>query len=115
MQSNASYTVVETRAYLADATRILSEEERAAIVDAVAADPEIGAVMAGTGGVRKFRAALTGRGKRGGARVVYVFAAENTPIFLLAVFAKNEKANLTKAERNALAGMVRTLVQDYGE
>jgi hypothetical protein len=62
-------TVVETPPYLAVAERLLGEDERTAIVDAVANDPRCGVVIPGTGGVRKLRVATSGRGKRGGARV----------------------------------------------
>ena len=66
-------------------------------------------VIKGTGGVRKVRVALEGRGKSGGARVVYYFHSEAIPLYLLTVFAKNEKANISKAERNALARLVELL------
>ena len=114
MQGFAPQTVVETPGYLTDARRIFSEAERAAVVDVVAHDPECGVIMEGTGGVRKVRVPAKGRGKSGGARVVYVYHDAAMPIFLLAAFAKNEKANLTKAECNALAAMVKALVRDYG-
>ncbi|WP_170245124.1 type II toxin-antitoxin system RelE/ParE family toxin, partial [Pararhodospirillum oryzae] len=66
-------------------------------------------------GVRKVRVPLEGRGKSGGARVVYFYRNGTMPLFLLSVFAKNEKDNLTQAERNSLAALVRVLVQGYGE
>jgi hypothetical protein len=65
------------------------------------------------GGVRKVRFGFGGRGKSGGARVVYLFGGEGVPIFVLAIFAKNEKANLTAAERNALGKMVAGILDDY--
>jgi len=75
------YTVVETLAYLA----------HAAVIDRVASDPECGVLIRGTGGIRKVRFAFGGRGKSGGARVIYFLAGEQLPIFLPTVFAKNEK------------------------
>src|SRR5271166_3449970 len=68
----------------------------------VAADPECGDVIRGTGGFRKVRVARKGMGKSGGARVVYIWRNEKFPVFLIAVFPKNEKENLSMAERNAL-------------
>ena len=65
------------------------------------------------GGVRKIRIPLPGRGKRGGARVVFLFAGEDIPVFLLTVFAKNEKANLSAAERTALIAAAKELAADY--
>jgi hypothetical protein len=106
-------TVVETPSYLADAERLLSPVEQKAVVDRLAADPGCGVVMQGTGGVRKVRFGFGGRGKSGGARVVYLFGGEDIPIFVLAIFAKNEKANLTAAERNALGKMVAGILDDY--
>jgi hypothetical protein len=65
--------------------------------------------MQGTGGVRKLRWGRGGRGKSGGVRVIYYFHSEVMPLYLLTVFGKNEKADLSKAERNELAGLVRML------
>src|SRR5580700_4428102 len=79
-----------------------SEEERADIVALVAADPECGDLIRGTGGFRKVRVARQGMGKSGGARVVYIWRNQRFPVFLIAVFPKNEKENLSMAERNAL-------------
>ena len=106
-------TVVETAAFLAAARRCLSDDECAAVVDLIAADPERGVLIRGGGGLRKVRFGIGGRGKRGGARVVYYFPGDNVPIFLLTVFAKNEKANLTKAELNSLAAASKLLARTY--
>lgn len=80
------------------------------MVDYLAANPMAGAVMQGTGGVRKMRWGRQGHGKRGGVRVIYYFHSERMPLYLLTVFAKNERENLTMAERNELARLVRALV-----
>ena len=97
------HTVVETPTYIAAAKGLFSEEERAQIVTMLAVDPECGDVVAGTGGFRKVRFARQGKGKSGGARVIYIYRNERFPVFLITVFAKNKKADLSKAERNALA------------
>ena len=107
------HVIVETPPYLADAERLFTEDERAAIIDKIAADPKCGDVIPDTGGISKFRFGFGGRGKRGGARVVYVFGGDDMPIFLLAVFAKNEKSDLAAAERAALAKSVRTMLAQY--
>jgi hypothetical protein len=96
-------TVVETPGYLKAAEAIFSLAERDRIVAMVAANPECGEVMKGTGGFRKVRVARSGMGKRGGARLIYILRGEAFPIFLIAVYAKNEKQNLTMQERNRLA------------
>jgi len=95
-------TVVETPGYLALARKLFSENEMADIVSLLAADPKAGDVMEGTGGFRKVRIARQGTGKTGGARVVYIFRNTKYPVFLITVFPKNEKDNLSRAERNAL-------------
>lgn len=105
-------TVVETPSYLRAAT-IFSDSERADIVAMIAADPECGEVMQGTGGFRKVRVGRGGIGKRGGARVVYILRNEGFPIFLITAYPKNEKDNLTKAERNALAKRADEIFSSY--
>jgi hypothetical protein len=111
--SLSMHTVVETPAYLADAERLFSQIERAAIVDRLAADPKCGVVVPGGGGIRKVRFGFGSRGKSGGARIIYLFGGEDLPIFALAVFAKNEKADLSVAERNALGKMVDGMIKGY--
>ena len=106
-------TVVETPAYLADAERLFSSDERKAIVDRLAADPTCGVVIPASGGLRKVRFAFGSRGKSGGARIIYLFSGTSLPVFVLTVFAKNEKANLSAAERNALGKLVAAMVENY--
>lgn len=84
--------VVETPSYLADAERLFSPQERLAIVDRLAADPTCGVVIPGSGGIRKVRFGFGGRGKSGGARIIYLFSGESLPVFILAAFAKTEKS-----------------------
>ena len=80
----------------------------------VSSNPDCGDLIQGTGGFRKVRVGRGGMGKRGGARVVYILRNESFPIFLIAAYAKNEKANLTKAERNGLAKMADAIFSKYG-
>ncbi len=77
-------------------------------------DPEIGSVMAGTGGLRKFRVGLDNRGKSGGVRVLYVDFPEIQQTWLVTVFFKNTKANLTKKEQNEIAGLIRAIRKELG-
>lgn len=107
-------TVVETPTYLRDAERLFSAEQRADIVSILAVNPLCGDVMPGTGGYRKLRVGREGIGKRGGARIVYIQRNEEFPVFLIAAFAKNEKDNLSKAERNAMAKVADRLFSEYG-
>ena len=104
-------TVVETPAYLAAAKSVLSAGERSEVVSMVAEMPRAGVALGG--GIRKMRIARSGRGKSGGARVVYLFSDEDIPVFLLTVFAKNEKSNLGDRERKVLVSAAKQIVEDY--
>ncbi len=90
---------------------MIPESDRARLIEFIGANPEAGDLIPETGGIRKLRWALPGGGKRGGARVIYFFHNETLPVFLLAVYGKNEKANLSKAEPNAMAKLVPRLIQ----
>ena len=108
-------TVAELPEYLRTAGKLLTDADRRAIVDHLAAHPAAGDLIEGTGGVRKLRWARDGRGKSSGVRVIYYFHSGAMPLYLLTMFAKNERANLSNAERNALAGLVRLLVEIWLE
>ena len=104
------HTAIETRAYLSAAEDAgMGDDERTAVVDLIAAKPDVGEIMPGCGGARKLRVARPGKGKSGGYRVITYFGGADIPVFLLTVFGKNEKANLTRSERNMLAGLTKTL------
>ena len=102
-------TVAEMPEYIRRATKLLSQSERNDVIDYVAATPKAGDLIQGTGGVRKLRWARSGRGKSGGVRVIYYFHSEALPLYLLTVFGKGEKADLSQAERNELAKLVQVL------
>ena len=103
-------TVIETESYLRAAKDAgMADAEMTAAVDLVASNPESGDLMQGTGGVRKTRLAGRGKGKSGGYRIVWYFGGGDIPVFLLTVFGKGEKANLTQGERNALRQLTATL------
>jgi len=79
------------------------------VIDRLAAQPRAGDLIQGTGGIRKLRWARGGRGKSGGVRVIYYFHSDRIPLYLLTVFGKGEKADLSKGERNELAKLVDAL------
>jgi hypothetical protein len=108
-------TVVETPTYLKAAEKLFSAQEREGIVAMVASDPECGEVIQGTGGFRKVRVGRSGMGKRGGARVIYILRNESFPVFLIAAYRKNEKANLSKKERNDLAKIANLIFSKYAK
>ena len=113
MPEKSLITVIETPEFISDAKRLMADMECLALINAVAADPEKGDLIVGTGGARKLRWARPGKGKSGGFRVVYFFHSPNVPVFLLAIFAKNERVNLSQAERNELAKELTGLVRAY--
>ncbi len=88
---------------------MFDDVERHAILDLIAANPEAGAMIEGTGGVRKVRVPAQGGGKSGGARVIYYFYNDAHPIFALLVYGKGSKTNLSADEKKAVAGFVRKL------
>ena len=83
------------------------------IVSSIADDPLAGDLMAGTGGARKLRHAGRGKGKSGGYRTIHYYGGGDIPVFLLAIYGKGEKANLTKTERNGLAKVLPQLAEIY--
>jgi hypothetical protein len=108
-------TVAEMPEYICRVEKLLSAEERRNVVDYLAAHPRAGDLMQGTGGVRKLRWGRGGQGRSGGVRIIYYFHNEAMPVYLLTLFATNDRANLTKAERNDLAGLVEILVHAWFE
>ena len=92
----------------------VSADSNLALIDFVARNPLTGVSVGG--GVRKFRFAREGGGKSGGYRVIHFFSPDDgTPIFLITVFAKNEKDNLTKAEQAAAVELSKALIAAYGD
>ena len=80
----------------------MTEAENAELVIFLAANPEAGDLIVGTGGARKLRWRRPGTGKSGGYRIITYFAGRNLPVFLLTLYTKGERANLSAAERNTL-------------
>ncbi len=107
-------TIVELPEFQRKAASMVSEHEKQGIINYLAAHPQAGTVMQGTSGIRKFRWASGNKGKSGGVRVIYYYHNETMPLFLLSLFGKSEKANLTKLERNKLAKLTELLVKNYG-
>lgn len=106
-------TVAELPGFAKQAEKLLGKEELGALIDYVAHNPMAGSVIEGTGGIRKLRWARQGMGKSGGVRVIYFYYSDNQPVFLLDIYGKSEKDNLSKAERNELAGLIEILVVQY--
>ena len=106
-------TVVETPEFLSATRKIMSDAERVLLVDYLAYNPAAGDLIQGTGGVRKLRWALEGRGKSGGARVIYFYHDAGMPVFALTAYAKNERSDLSQQDRNDFKQLTAALVSRY--
>ncbi|HWA51287.1 MAG TPA: type II toxin-antitoxin system RelE/ParE family toxin [Dongiaceae bacterium] len=98
-------TVVETKLFSRRADALLSPDERLDLIAYLALHPMAGDVIPGTGGIRKLRWQLEGKGKRGGARVIYYTYDERHPIFALLIYGKGEADDLTSEEKRTLSGI----------
>lgn len=105
-------TVIETAQFAGKARKIMTPSEKDDLIDTVARNPEAGDIISGTGGVRKLRVAREGQGKSGSYRVIYYYYNKNAPVFLFSVYGKNEKANLTDAEKNALYEVIQHIKKE---
>ena len=92
---------------------MLENDEREALIYYLACSPKAGVLLKGTGGIRKIRWAGENIGKSGAYRVIYFYHSTEIPLFLLNVFAKNEKVNISQAERNELKQLADMLVKQY--
>jgi hypothetical protein len=99
-------TVAETGVFSRDIDAMLPPNQRDLVIDSIARDPTGGDLIPGAGGLRKRRIALSGRGKRGGARVITLYLGDRLPVYALFVFAKNERADLSSEQRQLLRHLV---------
>lgn len=108
------HVVVETPDFIADAKATgITDEERSEIVKKLAKDPLAGDPIPGTGGARKVRFRGRGKGKSGGYRVITFCTGQDVPVFLLNVFAKGDRVDLSQAERNILRKELASLADEY--
>lgn len=105
----AMQTVAETPTFSRQVEKLFTEEEKRELIDFLAENPLAGDEIPGTGGVRKVRFAASGRGKRGGARVIYYYLDETMPLYALLVYAKNTKTDMTPDEKRAASALVALL------
>ena len=93
----------------------LDDHDLKRLQEELLADPKVGAVMRGTGGVRKMRFAFEQKGKSGSVRVIYVDFEVYEKIFLITAYPKNEKDNLSDSERNEIKQMIHALEEQLKE
>lgn len=104
---------MELPGYRRRADELLSSDEQDAIVDLIAYAPTCGDLIPGTGGLRKVRIGRGGGGKRGGARVIYYFYNAAFPLLLVALYAKNEKDDLSGQEKRKFAALVQEITGQW--
>jgi hypothetical protein len=103
-------TIAETEPFQKKVVTLLTPEEKEELISYLSEQPHSGVIIQDTGGIRKLRWARSGRGKSAGVRVIYYFHSEMMPLYLLAIFGKNEKANISTEEKQILSRSVKELV-----
>jgi hypothetical protein len=112
--SSVPISVVELPLFLRQAADVWDEAERREFVDYIARNPEAGDLIPETGGVRKVRWRRQGMGKRGGTRVIYFYHDAQIPIFLIMVYAKAEREDMTSDEKKQVRALATAVKQSYG-
>ena len=105
--------VIEAGDFADDAAKILSSDELDELKREVATFRQLGSVIEDTNGLRKFRYGAKGKGKSGGARVLYYYGGDHMPVFLIAIYPKSEKANITGAEKKAVRKLIKAITDEY--
>ena len=104
---------METHEFLSATKKLMDDAERAELVLYLAYNPTAGDVIPGSGGVRKVRWGLEGRGKRGGARVIYFFHDMEMPLLLLKAYAKNEQEDLSQVQLKKMQQFTTQMVEAH--
>lgn len=98
--------IIETSVFTRQVQNLLTDEEYRQLQLAMVDNPEMGVIIQGSGGLRKIRWAISGRGKRGGVRTIYYWAVKKDQILMLLMYAKNEQDNLTQDQLKVLRGII---------
>ena len=98
-------TVAETPTFTRQAEKLFDEDEKRELINFLAENPLAGDEIPGTGGVRKVRFAASGRGKRGGARIIYYYLDDTMPLYALLAYAKNDRADMTPDEKRIVSAL----------
>jgi mRNA-degrading endonuclease RelE of RelBE toxin-antitoxin system len=112
--SSIPITVVELPLFQQMAERLWNDAEREAFVDFISRNPEVGDVIPETGGVRKVRWRRQGTGKRGGVRVIYFYHDAQIPLFLMLIYAKAQREDMTADQKKQVRALAAALRQAYG-
>lgn len=103
------HTVAETPTFSRQIEKLFDDEGKQELIEFLAENPLAGDEIEGTGGVRKLRFAASGRGKRGGARIIYYYLDDQFPIYALLAYPKKAKTDLTADEKKAARKFVLAL------
>ncbi len=106
-------TIVELPEFQKRSKKKLSKNERDELLYFLSANPKAGDLIQGSGGIRKLRWRAKGKGKSSGSRIIYFYYNEEIPLFLLTLFTKNQKVNLSNSEIKELAKMTKVLIKNY--
>ena len=98
--------IIETSVFTRRVTVLLSDDEYRELQATLVERPKTGPVIPGSGGIRKLRWSASGRGKRGGTRVIYYWATEQDHLLMLFIYAKNESEDLTQDQIKTLRQIV---------
>lgn len=107
-------TVAETAVFMRQAGALWTDDERLEFIDFIARNPEAGDLIPASGGVRKIRWGRQGSGKRGGVRVIYFYHDPAMPLYLLMIYAKSQRDDLSSDARRTVQGLVARLKEAYG-
>lgn len=102
-------SVAETPIFTRQTEKLFTEDEKRELIDFLAENPLAGDEIPGTGGVRKVRFAASGRGKRGGARIIYYYLDDTMPLYALLAYAKNDQGDMTPDEKRAVSTLAAAL------
>ncbi|WP_330927187.1 type II toxin-antitoxin system RelE/ParE family toxin [Candidatus Sororendozoicomonas aggregata] len=103
---------VEASIFTKIITQLMTDDDYRAMQEAMIAQPDIGSLIKGTGGLRKFRWKLDSSGKRGGARIIYYWQVNEDTFYMLYAYSKNRQTDLTSAEKKALSELAREICNE---
>jgi mRNA-degrading endonuclease RelE of RelBE toxin-antitoxin system len=98
--------IIETPIFTKQIQDVMEDNDYAALQESLSINPASGDLIKGTGGLRKIRWAASGKGKRGGARIIYYWLTDDDQIFMLFAYPKNQQIDLTEAQKKILMHLV---------
>lgn len=106
MAYNLTMIIIETSIFTRRIKELMSDDDYRELQEALTVRPDMGALIQGSGGLRKVRWKLEGTGKSGGVRAIYYWLTENEQLLMLYVYPKNEQENLTDEQKRVLRQVV---------